>query len=71
MERQEVLLLKMWQYQSNHFSDGWSVTNYSDNGIWVNKIRLVKVLKETIINSQIIIFLSYLFFLSMIQPPLI
>ena len=28
---------------SNYFSDGWGVTNYSDNGVWVNKIPLAKV----------------------------
>ena len=28
---------------SNYFSGGWSVANYSDNGIWVNKDPLIKV----------------------------
>ena len=27
----------------NYFSGGWSVANYSDNGIWVNKDPLIKV----------------------------
>ena len=29
---------------SNYFSGGWSVANYSDNGIWVNKTPLIKVI---------------------------
>ena len=41
---------------SNYFSSGWSVANYSDNGIWVNKDPLIKVN----FNFKYLSFLSHL-----------
>merc|ERR1712013_948244 len=38
-------------------SGGWSVTNYSDNGIWVNKVRLVKG-TSTLLQSGDLVVLS-------------
>ena len=41
--RSRLVLFVRICFISDFFSDGWSVTNFSDNGIWVNKTPLIKV----------------------------
>merc|ERR1719167_29389 len=36
-------------------SDGWSITNYSDNGIWVNKIGLVKGTSTSLQSGDLVV----------------